>query len=161
MVKVISFNATGSLIPSFVEIVGGISKTADVEKTFCPGVHAPRDVVVILLDNGRTTLVEKGFRELLFCIDCGNCLLHCPLYGTIGTAFTDGTYLGGKGPAYKSLVSEEKEKLLELCLTCGRCRQNCPLSIDVPSLIRKIRGDSLPHEVFSSLNRISFGFTTM
>ncbi|MGB9716195.1 MAG: LUD domain-containing protein, partial [Thermodesulfovibrionales bacterium] len=34
MLKVITYNATGSLIPSFVEIISGVSKTADVEKKF-------------------------------------------------------------------------------------------------------------------------------
>ena len=34
MLKIICFNATGSTIPSFVEIISGVSKTADVEKKF-------------------------------------------------------------------------------------------------------------------------------
>ena len=148
MLKVICFNATGSLIPSFVEIISGVSKTADVEKKFFRGVHAPGDIVLILLDNRRREMLEKGFRELLSCIDCGNCLLHCPMYNTIGTEFAEEKYLGGKGLAYKSLADNEVNKKLEFCLTCGRCRKNCPLSIDVPAIIRNIRSDSIPQEIF-------------
>jgi L-lactate dehydrogenase complex protein LldG len=148
MLKVICFNATGSLIPSFVEVISGVSKTADVEKKFFKGVHAPRDVVLILLDNRRSEIIEHGFRELLFCIDCGNCLLHCPMYNTIGTEFAEEKYLGGKGLAYKSLADEEVNKKLEFCLTCGRCRKTCPISIDVPAVIRKIRSDTVPQEIF-------------
>jgi L-lactate dehydrogenase complex protein LldG len=148
MLKVICFNATGSLIPSFVEIISGVSKTADVEKKFFKGVHAPRDIVLVLLDNRRREMIEKGFRELLFCIDCGNCLLHCPMYTTIGTEFAEDKYLGGKGLAYKSLADDEVNKKLEFCLTCGRCRKNCPLSIDVPAVIRNIRSDNVPQEIF-------------
>ncbi len=103
MLKVICFNATGSLIPSFVEIISGVSKTADVEKKFFKGVHSPEEIVLILLDNKRTEIIEKGFKELLYCIDCGNCLLHCPMYNTVGNYFAEEKYLGGKGLAYQSL----------------------------------------------------------
>ena len=148
MLKVICFNATGSLIPSFIEIISGVSKTADVEKKFFRGVHSPREIVLVLLDNKRTEMIGKGFKELLYCIDCGNCLLHCPMYNTIGNEFADEKYLGGKGLAYKSLTDEEVNKKLEFCLTCGRCSKNCPLSINVPAAIRSIRSDSLPEEMY-------------
>jgi len=148
MLKVICFNATGSLIPSFIEIISGVSKTADVEKKFFRGVHSPREIVLVLLDNKRTEMIGKGFKELLYCIDCGNCLLHCPMYNTIGNHFAEDKYLGGKGLAYKSLTDEEVNKKLEFCLTCGRCRKNCPLSIDVPAAIRSIRSESLPQEAY-------------
>ncbi len=148
MLKVICFNATGSLIPSFVEIISGVSKTADVEKKFFKGVHSPKEIVLILLDNKRREMIEKGFRELLYCIDCGNCLLHCPMYNTIGNQFAEDKYLGGKGLAYKSISEDEVNKKLEFCLTCGKCRENCPLSIDVPAIIRSIRSDTLPQEIY-------------
>lgn len=148
MLKVLCFNATGSIIPSFVEIISGVSKTADVEKKFFKGVHSPEEIVLILLDNKRTSIIEKGFKELLYCIDCGNCLLHCPMYNTVGNYFAEDKYLGGKGLAYQSLSKEEVNKKLEFCLTCGKCRENCPLSIDVPAVIRSIRSESLPEEIY-------------
>ena len=148
MLKVITYNATGSLIPSFIEIISGVSKTADVEKKYFRGVHSPVEVILILLDNKRTEIIEKGFKELLLCIDCGNCLLHCPMYNTVGNYFAEGKYLGGKGLANKSLTKEEVNKKLEFCLTCGKCRENCPLSIDIPSVIRSIRSESYPEEAY-------------
>ena len=69
MLKVLCFNATGSIIPSFVEIISGVSKTADVEKKFFKGVHSPEEIILILLDNKRTEIIDKGFKELLYCID--------------------------------------------------------------------------------------------
>lgn len=148
MLKVICFNATGSIIPSFVEILSGVSKTADVEKKFFRGVHSPEEIVLILLDNKRTEIIENGFRELLFCIDCGNCLLYCPMYNTVGNYFASGKHLGGKGLVYSSLSEEEIDKKLELCLTCGHCKRNCPVEIDVPSIIKKLRGERLPSEIY-------------
>jgi L-lactate utilization protein LutB len=148
MLKVTCFNATGSLIPSFVEIISGVSKTADVEKKFFKGVHAPREIILVLIDNKRIEIIERGFKELLYCIDCGNCLLHCPMYNTVGNYFASGKNLGGKGLAYSCLSNEEFDKKLELCLTCGHCRKNCPMGIDVPSIIRKLRGDKMPSEIY-------------
>jgi L-lactate dehydrogenase complex protein LldG len=148
MLKVITYNATGSLIPSFIEIISGVSKTADVEKKFIKGIHSPGEVILILLDNKRTEIIEKGFKELLLCIDCGNCLLQCPMYNTVGNYFAEGKNLGGKGLAYQSIAKEEINKKLEFCLTCGKCKENCPLSIDIPSVIRSIRSESYPEEAY-------------
>ena len=148
MLKIICFNATGSTIPSFVEIISGVSKTADVEKKFFRGVHTPKDVTVILLDNKRSEIMKGEHKELLYCIDCGNCLIHCPMYNTVGNFFADEKYLGGKGLALQSLTADEVNKKLEYCLSCGKCRENCPLEINVPVAIRKIRSDSVPEEVW-------------
>ncbi len=148
MIKIITYNATGSLIPSFIEIISGVSKTADVEKKFFKGVHSPREVTLILLDNKRTEIIEKGFRELLFCIDCGNCLLHCPMFNTVGNFFAEEKDLGGKGLARHSLSEGEAHNKLEFCLTCGKCKENCPLSIDIPAVIRNIRSESYPEEAY-------------
>ena len=148
MIKIITYNATGATIPSFIEIMSGVSKTADVEKKFFTGVHSPREVVLILLDNKRTEIIEKGFRELLFCIDCGNCLLHCPMYKTVGNYFAEEKDLGGKGLARHSLSNGEPNKKLEFCLTCGKCKESCPLSIDIPAVIRNIRSESIPEEAY-------------
>ncbi|KAF0144261.1 MAG: putative conserved protein containing a ferredoxin-like domain [Nitrospirae bacterium] len=148
MLKVICFNATGSTIPSFVEIISGVSKTADVEKKFFRGVHTPKDVTVILLDNKRSEIMKGEYKELLYCIDCGNCLIHCPMYNTVGNFFADEKYLGGKGLALQSLTADEVNKKLEYCLSCGKCRENCPLEINVPVAIRKIRSDNIPEEVW-------------
>jgi L-lactate dehydrogenase complex protein LldG len=148
MLKILSFNATGSIFPSFVEIISGVSKTADIEKKFFKGVHSPEDVVVILVDNKRSEIIGKGFKEILLCIDCGNCLLHCPMYNTIGTSFASGKNLGGKGLALSVLSDEDVDKKLELCLTCGRCREQCPLEIDIPTIIRRLRGERVPEEVY-------------
>ncbi len=148
MLKILSYNATGAIIPSFVEIISGVSKTADVEKKFIKGVHSPSEITVILVDNRRSELEKNGARELLYCIGCGNCLLHCPMYNTIGNEFARGSYLGGKGIAYYSLYNNEKDEKLEYCLTCGKCRENCPLGLDIPEMIRRIRSTGLSSDVY-------------
>ncbi|MCX9011680.1 MAG: LUD domain-containing protein [Candidatus Methanoperedens sp.] len=148
MLKILSYNATGSIIPSFVEVISGVSKTADVEKKFIKGIHNPSEVTVVLVDNRRSELAVNGFRELLYCVGCGNCLLFCPMYNTIGNEFARENYLGGRGIAYYSLYNGGKDEKLEFCLTCGKCRQNCPLELDIPAMIRKIRSRGISSEIY-------------
>src|SRR5690606_31803223 len=38
---------------------------------------------VVLLDNGRSTLLASEFEEMLQCIKCGACLNHCPVYQAV------------------------------------------------------------------------------
>ena len=147
MIKILTYNATGAFMPSFVEVLCGVSKTVDIEKKFFKGVHSPRDIIVILVDNKRSEIAKSDFKKILYCIGCGNCLLHCPIYNTIGNNFGYSSYLGGKGLVYAFLQGEIDEEKLEFCLTCGRCKKHCPLEINIPSLVRKIRSSNLLEEV--------------
>ena len=148
MIKILSYNATGSVIPSFVEVISGVSKTADVEKKFIKGVHSPSEITLILVDNKRTQLAKNGFKELLYCVGCGNCLIHCPMYNTIGIEFARDNNLGGKGLAFYSLCHDERDEKLEFCLTCGRCKKNCPLGLDIPAIIKKIRSSGASSDIY-------------
>ncbi len=148
MIKILSYNATGSIIPSFLEVISGVSKTADVEKKFIKGVHSPSEITLVLLDNRRGELARNGFKELLYCIGCGNCLIYCPMYNTIGNEYAIDNFLGGKGIAYYSLSNNEKNEKLGLCLTCSKCRENCPVELDIPAIIRKIRSKGVSSEVY-------------
>jgi len=148
MIRILCYNATGAIIPSFVDIITSVSKTADVEKKFIKGVHNPSEIVLVLVDNRRSDLAKKGFRELLKCIGCGNCLLHCPMYNTIGNEYAIDSYLGGKGLAYYSVYTNEPNEKLELCLGCGKCMENCPLELDIPDLIKNLRSTGISSEVY-------------
>ncbi len=148
MIKILSFNATGSIIPSFVNVISGLSKTADVEKKFIRGIHNPSEIILVLVNNKRSDFVNAGFRELLFCIGCGNCLLHCPMYNTIGNEYAIDNYLGGRGIAYHSIYTHKPDEKLELCLGCGKCKENCPLGLDIPEMIRTLRSHGISSDAY-------------
>jgi len=68
-----SIYGLGRRTPTYYSLISGPSRTGDIEFRITYGMHGPKEVHVILLDNGRQRLVEQGFGELLKCIDCGAC----------------------------------------------------------------------------------------
>ena len=145
MVKLQTFYATGSLTTSFVNIISSPSQTADIEKQLIKGMHGPNEICLILVDNHRSDIANSDYRELLYCIGCGECLLVCPAYSVYGNRFGIDNELGGKGIIYAALSEEappEVSNRLALCLSCRKCQQNCPLAIDTPFMVNQLRLES-------------------
>ena len=142
MLKLQTFCATGSLATSFVNIISSPSQTADIEKQLIKRVHGPAELSVILVDNHRGDIARSEYKDLLYCIGCGQCLLVCPAYSVYGNRFGINSQLGGRGLVYSALSGEaavEGNKGLKLCLSCRKCQQNCPVAIDIPSMVTKLR----------------------
>ncbi|MGB8707472.1 MAG: LUD domain-containing protein [Dehalococcoidia bacterium] len=142
MLKLQTFCATGSLATSFVNIISSPSQTADIEKQLIKGVHGPSELCVILVDNHRGDIAKSEYKDLLYCIGCGQCLLVCPAYSVYGNRFGVDSQLGGRGLVYSALSSEasvEGNKGMDLCLSCRKCQQSCPVAIDIPSMVTKLR----------------------
>ncbi len=155
MAKLETYLATGSIFPSFIDIIGGRSKSSDVEKIPFYGMHEPNELAIILLDHGRSRILEemKDFSDLLYCIGCGNCLLDCPTYNSIGPSFGTDGMLGGRGVALSSLIRGMREGVedgLFLCTTCGLCGEVCPVGIDAGKRLKDLRRLSLMNSGISS-----------
>ncbi len=129
--KLQSFYATGEILPSFVEIVSGHAKTADIEKRLVSS-GTPESISLILLDNGRGEIADSEFRELLYCLGCGSCVANCPAHAVYGSKFQGGRF------ALADALRGDRD-ILKFCLSCRRCRKNCPMKIDIPSMISKLR----------------------
>jgi L-lactate utilization protein LutB len=142
MLKLQTFYATGALTTSFINVIFGSSQTADIEKQLIKGVHGPKEICLILVDNRRSAIARSEYKELLYCIGCGQCLLVCPAYGVYGNRFGVDRQMGGRGLVYSVLSLEDHVRVdngLDLCLTCRKCQQHCPLTIDIPSMVNKLR----------------------
>ncbi|MBQ3119243.1 MAG: lactate utilization protein [Peptococcaceae bacterium] len=59
--------------PVYYSYITGPSRTGDIEGAMVCGMHGPLAVHVILLDNGRSTLLEQSKADVLKCIECGKC----------------------------------------------------------------------------------------
>jgi len=72
--------------------------------------NGPDDMYVILLDNGRTSILQDPVsRESLYCIRCGACLNACPVYKNIGGHSYETTYSGPIGSVITPHLKEMGE----------------------------------------------------
>jgi len=127
---------------SYVNVVASPSKTGDIEKTVVYGAHGPRELHVILVDNGRYKASEDPvLKEALYCLRCAACQYMCPVFKITGGYWGGKVYVGGIGVIWTAITGSIEEAMLHpyACLLCGRCIEACPLKIDQPKMIRELR----------------------
>jgi L-lactate dehydrogenase complex protein LldF len=110
-----------------------------------PG-DGPQNVHIVLLDNGRTNvLADEVGRQALRCIRCAACLNVCPVYERTGGHAYGATYPGPIGAVLTpQLVGvEHASKLPFASSLCGYCYEVCPVKIDIPTVLVKLRHDSV------------------
>jgi L-lactate dehydrogenase complex protein LldG len=132
----------GYYATSYVSIITGPAKTGDIEKVVVYGAHGPKELHVILLDNGRTEMAKDPIlKQALYCTRCGPCMYECPVY-PITTGHWGYRYMGGIGIPWTAFVSGGLEKagpMAFACALCGRCAKFCPLEIDGAQMTQRIR----------------------
>ena len=109
-----------------------------------PG-DGPQEVVVVLLDNGRTrALADQVGRQALRCIRCSACLNSCPVYERVGGHAYGSVYPGPIGailnPLLKGVGTDPQVDSLPYASSlCGACFEVCPVRIDIPSVLVDLR----------------------
>jgi L-lactate dehydrogenase complex protein LldF len=141
--------SSGLKMTSYVSFITGPSKTSDIEKELVVGVHGPEEVHIIILDNGRLeAALDKDFKEVLYCLKCGGCMLHCPVFQAVGGHVYGGpVYPGGIGTLLTAITksSREAEKLLDLCADCKKCEAFCPVGIPTSKILLKLKNRKGPN----------------
>lgn len=126
--------------PTYYSLISGPSRTADIEFRMAYGMHGPKEVHVILLDNGRQRLIEQGCGELLKCIDCGACFV------SIYKLAEDNSWAGVSFTAKGIALGIMQGKLLKLENLEEIEPFDCPVGIKEKSLgqiLKKIE----PHKI--------------
>ena len=91
-------SATGQPISTYVSFISGPSRSADIELSLSLGVHGPRHVHIVLLDNGREAIRSNPrMRAALQCVRCGACSNMCPVYQQVGGHAMGHIYTGPIG----------------------------------------------------------------
>lgn len=119
----------------------------------------PEEHFVILLDNGRTTLLaDPEKRQALKCIRCGACLNACPVYRNIGGHTYETTYSGPIGsiisPHY--LGMKEFKHLSYASSLCGACTSVCPVRIDIAEMLLMNRKQAVDEGHAHPLEKLAF-----
>ena len=91
-----------------------------------------RAVHVILLDNGRSNILQSDLRDLLLCIGCKACVKQCPINHSMSR---NSAIWSPKDHLSMFLLGENP--FMDMCLHCQACHVECPLSIDLPALMWK------------------------
>jgi L-lactate dehydrogenase complex protein LldF len=118
-----------------------------VYTTFSTGPRRPGDrdgpeqYHVVLLDNGRSSMLGTEFQDMLRCIRCAACMNHCPVYGAIGGHAYGWVYPGPMGAVLTpALIGVDRAGNLPNASTfCGRCESVCPMKIPLPGMMRHWR----------------------
>jgi len=111
------------------------SEMPAIDKLLLAPSDREREFHLIILDNGRTKLLQGEFRDLFLCIGCRACNNHCP----IRRFFNDVDYIWT--PKNYLVQSIEGISSNDTCLHCEACRLECPLDIDLPGLMWKAKID--------------------
>jgi L-lactate dehydrogenase complex protein LldF len=104
----------------------------------------PQDVHVVLVDNGRTHVLESAEdRQGLRCIRCSACLNVCPVYEQVGGHAYGSVYPGPIGavltPALRGTTTKLDQSLPFASSLCGACFDACPVRIDIPRMLVSLR----------------------
>lgn len=132
-------SATGQVITSYITMISAPGETPAESQG---NQVVPRELHVILLDNGRLHMLKDPvFKEIGQCLRCASCLNICPVYQLLSGQVYGHIYTGGIGALLTAFLNspQEAEKIEGLCLSCGCCRQVCPAKIDIPGLTLKMR----------------------
>jgi len=106
----------------------------------------PEELHVILLDNGRTRVLQDEIgRQALHCIRCSACLNVCPVYSRTGGHAYGSVYPGPIGAILTpQLVGIENAASLPFASSlCGACYEVCPVQIDIPTVLLHLRAQAV------------------
>lgn len=136
LLRVLARTATGQQMSVYTTFFSGSKRDDDLD--------GPREFHVVLLDNGRSNLIDTPQQDILRCIRCGICLGHCPVYASIGGHAYGSVYPGPIGAALSPALHGvgDCQDMPHASSLCGRCGEVCPMGIPLPDLLRRWREKS-------------------
>ena len=133
ILRVLARSATGQDMSVYTTFATGPRREGDPD--------GPEEYHVILLDNGRSSVIGTEFQDMLRCIRCGACMNHCPVYNSVGGHAYGWVYPGPMGSVLTPLLIgvDQAGHLPNASTFCGRCDAVCPMRIPLPKMMRHWR----------------------
>ena len=137
VLQLLGRSATGQKLTVYTSLITGPRRPGDSD--------GPEQLHLVLVDNGRSQILESDLAEVLTCIRCGACLNACPVYRSIGGHAYGHTYPGPIGSVLSPLFSGLAQfgELPHASSLCGACRDVCPVRINLPELLLRLRRDTV------------------
>lgn len=147
----LSTYGTGQQLTVYNSILSGPRQPGETD--------GPEEMIVILLDNGRTKVLDNPVtRESLYCIRCGACLNACPVYKNIGGHAYGATYSGPIGKVITPHLNDldEYKHLSYASSLCGNCTEVCPVRINLHELLLENRKEAVDQGYASFGERVAW-----
>ena len=151
LLRVLARSATGQDMSVYTTLSTGPRRVDDRD--------GPQEYHVVLVDNGRSSMLGSEFEEMLRCIRCGACMNHCPVYHAVGGHAYGWVYPGPMGAVLTpALIGIDKAGHLPNASTfCGRCESVCPVRIPLPKLMRHWREREFERHLSPAVSRAGLG----
>ena len=152
ILRVLARSATGQEMSVYTTFSTGPRRATDVD--------GPENYHVVLLDNGRSSMLGTDFQDMLRCIRCGACMNHCPVYHAVGGHAYGWVYPGPMGAVLTpTLLGVDKAGHLPNASTfCGRCESVCPVRIPLPKMMRHWREAEFSRHLTPATQRYGLAF---
>ncbi|MHA1379418.1 MAG: LUD domain-containing protein [Candidatus Helarchaeota archaeon] len=128
---------------AYISFIRGPSRTSDIQGREIKGMHGAKEVHVVFVDQYRTDALKQGYKELLYCINCGACFLSCTISNYIGVGtFGSNISRGPIGIIKTGLIKGIEDAIragLWICAQCKHCTETCPSEINIYDLNNKLR----------------------
>ncbi len=133
LLRVLARSATGQDAAVYTTFSTGPRRADDPD--------GPSDYHVVILDNGRSSMLGGEFEDMLRCIRCGACMNHCPVYQAVGGHAYGWVYPGPMGAVLTPSLIGVKDggQLPNASTFCGKCEDVCPVRIPLPKMMRSWR----------------------
>ncbi|MEK4423692.1 LutB/LldF family L-lactate oxidation iron-sulfur protein [Solibacillus sp. FSL K6-1523] len=158
LVSMLTRSAVGQKLTSYITVLTGIQEELDVD--------GPEEFHLVIVDNGRSSILGGEFQSILQCIRCAACVNACPVYRHVGGHTYGSIYSGPIGAVLSPLLGgyDDYKELPYASTLCGACTDVCPVKIPLHQLLHKHREVIVEREgrapISESLLMQAFGMGT-
>lgn len=158
LVGMLTRSAVGQKLTSYITILTGIKEALEID--------GPEEFHLIIVDNGRSSILGGEFQSILQCIRCAACINTCPVYRHVGGHTYGSIYSGPIGAVLSPLLGgyDDYKELPYASTLCGACTDVCPVKIPLHQLLHKHREVIVEREgrapISESLLMQAFGMGT-